>query len=195
MWRLIEKKMGPPHRMMRYCCSELKEHGGEGRICVTGVRWSESVKRKNNRAVAEILGSTKAKKMLFNDNDNARQMFENCAIKGKRIINPIIDWEESDVWEYLNHRNIVHCSLYDEGWTRLGCIGCPLAGSDMMIKEFNRWPKYRENYLRAFQRAINERHRRDKPCMWETPEDVMEFFLNDKEKTLITDGQIELEDI
>ena len=29
MWQLIIKHLGPPNRWMRYCCRELKEHGGE----------------------------------------------------------------------------------------------------------------------------------------------------------------------
>lgn len=46
MWELIPKKLMPPTRLVRYCCQELKEKGGKGRFCVTGVRWAESLKRK-----------------------------------------------------------------------------------------------------------------------------------------------------
>jgi phosphoadenosine phosphosulfate reductase len=153
MWRLIEQK-GLPTRWRRYCCSILKEGGGEGRICVTGVRWAESAKRKNNRSIAEILGNKKSEKILLNDNEADRRLFENCQIKGKRIINPIVDWLEEDVWEYLNSRQIEHCKLYDEGFTRLGCIGCPLAGTENMLQEFERWPKYYDSYFRAVERFI-----------------------------------------
>ena len=152
MWKLIEKK-GFPNRWRRYCCSILKEGGGSGRIVVTGVRWAESIKRKNNRGVAEIF-ENKKEKILLNDNDQDRRLFENCQLKGQRIVNPIIDWLEEDVWEYLNSRKIVHCKLYDEGHTRIGCIGCPLAGPETMKKHFEIWPKYKENYKRAIARFI-----------------------------------------
>lgn len=56
MWSLIPQRLMPPTRLVRYCCQELKERGGEGRFVVTGVRWAESVKRKNNRHLAEIHG-------------------------------------------------------------------------------------------------------------------------------------------
>ncbi len=46
MWSLIPKKMLPPTRVMRYCCSILKEQSGKNRMIVTGVRWAESVKEK-----------------------------------------------------------------------------------------------------------------------------------------------------
>lgn len=54
MWQLIVKKGMPPTRMVRYCCDELKEGGGRGHVAVTGVRWEESRKRKNNRGLLEL---------------------------------------------------------------------------------------------------------------------------------------------
>ena len=49
MWNLIPRKKMPPTRIVRYCCKELKEQGGKGRLKVTGVRWAESVNRKKNQ--------------------------------------------------------------------------------------------------------------------------------------------------
>jgi phosphoadenosine phosphosulfate reductase len=151
MWRLIERN-GPPTRLKRFCCKELKEHGGEGRICVTGVRWAESVRRKNDRKVLEYMGKTKKQKMLFDDNDEGRRLFENCMQKGKRVVNPIIDWLDEDVWEYLNSRKIEHCKLYDEGYTRLGCIGCPM--STHQEQELKDYPKFYNAYYRAVERFL-----------------------------------------
>ena len=47
MWNLIPRRLIPPTRLMRYCCTALKEGSGKGRFIATGVRWAESVKRKN----------------------------------------------------------------------------------------------------------------------------------------------------
>ena len=69
MWQLIVKKGMPPTRMVRYCCDELKEGGGRGRIMVTGVRWAESSKRRNNRGLLELNNYTKKYVKLMNDND------------------------------------------------------------------------------------------------------------------------------
>ena len=60
MWQLIEKKKMPPTRLVRYCCSELKEKGGKGRVKVTGVRWAESNNRNNNQSLVTIIGKPKA---------------------------------------------------------------------------------------------------------------------------------------
>ena len=37
MWNLIQKKLMPPTRIVRYCCAKLKEGGGNDRFIVTGV--------------------------------------------------------------------------------------------------------------------------------------------------------------
>jgi 3'-phosphoadenosine 5'-phosphosulfate sulfotransferase (PAPS reductase)/FAD synthetase len=127
--------------MKRWCCSELKEKGGEGRVCVTGVRWAESTKRKKRKPF-EIVTEKIEDKKLFNDNDEDRRLFETCMQKGKRVINPIIDWTDDDVWGYLSSRGIKHCCLYDQGEKRIGCIGCPLATNKSMINAFKKYPKY-----------------------------------------------------
>ena len=194
MWQLIPRKLMPPTRLARYCCQELKEGGGEGRIVVTGVRWAESVRRKQTRGIAEVLGkSKKTNYILLNDNEQGRMMFENCTKKGKRIVNPIIDWEDEDVWEYIHTRNIEYCKLYDEGFKRLGCMGCPMAGKDGMLHQFERWPKFKQAYIRAFQRMLDTRKTKGLENNWETPEDVFNWWVygqNRKDKEI--EGQIDL---
>ena len=193
MWQLIVKKGMPPTRMVRYCCDELKEGGGRGRIMITGVRWAESTKRKNNRGLLELNNYTKKYVKLMNDNDEARRMFETCAMKSMHTLNPIIDWTQEDVWEYLNSRNIPHCKLYDEGFDRVGCIGCPLAGSHQMRFEFARYPKYKQAYLRAFEKMLAVRKDNGKPYyQWQTADDVMEWWLDEKRHPKVDADQISL---
>ena len=93
--------------------------------------------------------------IMNDDNDENRRMVEQCYRTRKTMVNPIVDWTDEDVWWFLNRYNIPHCRLYDEGFERLGCIGCPLSGSRNMIRDFERWPKYKELYIRAFQRMID----------------------------------------
>jgi len=151
MFRLIQEK-GLPTRLKRWCCVELKERGGEDRVCVTGVRWAESNNRRNDRKPFEVKGNSKKENMLFNDNADERRMFENCMQKGKRVVNPIIDWEDEDVWEFIKSRNLPYCKLYDEGYSRLGCIGCPMVYDRK--RDFKRYPKFEENYKRAIARFL-----------------------------------------
>ena len=93
--------------------------------------------------------------VMNDDNATSRRLVESCFRTSKTMVNPIVDWEEEDVWNFLNSNDIPHCSLYDEGFTRLGCIGCPLSGSKNMIRDFERWPRYKELYILAFQKMID----------------------------------------
>ena len=93
--------------------------------------------------------------ILYNDNDESRKLVEFCYQKAHTTLNPIIDWTEEDVWEFLNDvAKVPHCELYDQGWYRLGCIGCPMATVHERQKAFEKWPIYKQNYIRAFERMI-----------------------------------------
>ncbi len=120
MWSLIPQKLMPPTRLVRYCCSVLKETGGAGRFICTGVRWAESTSRKNSRGIYERLGATKDKKIILaNDNDEKRMLFENCRLKAKRVVNPIIDWTDKDVHGFLEDAKVPMNPLYAEGQCRV----------------------------------------------------------------------------
>ena len=95
----------------------------------------------------------------MDDNEETRRMVEHCYAKRKTTINPIVDWTDDEVWEFLNEvAKVPHCELYDEGFTRLGCIGCPLQGRTGMLEDFERWPRYKELYIRAFDKMIQNHH-------------------------------------
>lgn len=179
MWNLIPRKLMPPTRWMRYCCSELKEGGAKGRWIATGVRWAESAKRKS-RGALEVLHSNKSKRLtLMNDNDESRMLMENCQLKGKRVVNPIIDWADTDIWGYADAEGIAINPMYACGWKRVGCIGCPLASKKERRKEFLQYPKYRDSYIRAFGRMLAERKQRGLDGSWKSGEDVYHAWMED----------------
>ena len=173
MLRLISEHTIPPTRQNRYCCAELKESQGQGRVVVTGVRWAESARRKNLHGVVNV--RTQSKKFIdqalanvplsklndrgglifLDDNEETKDLVEQCYIKKRTTVNPIIDWSDEEVWEFLNEvAQVPHCCLYDEGFTRLGCVGCPLQGRDGMIRDFERWPEVKNLYIKAFDMMI-----------------------------------------
>lgn len=189
MWSLIPQKLMPPTRKVRYCCSVLKETGGAGRFIATGVRWAESASRKNSRGIYEKNGDSEHRIILNNDNDDRRMLFENCKLKAKRTVNPIIDWTDDDVWDFLQSDDAPPCNpLYCEGWKRVGCIGCPMAGTKGRELEFARWPKYKDLYLLAFRNLLAERAKRGKYINWETPMDVFNWWMEYD----VLPGQIDL---
>ena len=180
MWNLIAEEMFPPTRTQRYCCKWLKESGGDGRMTVTGVRWAESVRRKNNQGLVtfpvksagkdpqlrqnqDFLLTNAGGVVLTNDNEESRRMVEQCYKRHKTTLNPIIDWTDADVWNFIRQSKIPYCSLYDEGFHRLGCIGCPMGSTRGRERDFKRWPKYKEAYFRSFDKMLQARKERGRP--------------------------------
>lgn len=149
MWKLIEKK-GFPTRKMRFCCEYLKEFAGKNAYCVLGVRWAESPRRKKNRFLYEKAGR---QIMTNNDNEAIRRMTESCIKKNKLMINPIIEWTDAEVWEYINRYKLPYNPLYDTGRKRVGCIGCPLSSNQK--KELLDNPRWAALYKRSAEKYLN----------------------------------------
>jgi len=155
MFRLIVKNKVPPLRTIRYCCRSLKEIGGKGRNVVTGVRWAESIRRRQRE-----------------------EYEESRHVPGKYFLHPIIDWTDLDVWDYIRAQDMPYCSLYDEGKTRIGCIMCPMQGTRGMLIDAERYPKYYKAYLRAFGKMLDALRADGKgyhDCS--TPEEVMHWWI------------------
>lgn len=193
MWNLIPRKRMPPTRIARYCCQYLKETNGKGRVTVTGVRWAESANRRRNQggmtiyskgakkeldeAGLEYVGTERGGMILNLDNADTRNAMELCYRTRKTLINPIIEWEDDDVWEFIHKYNVPYCELYDQGYRRLGCIGCPM--NTTAAEELERYPKYKALYMKAFERMLDEiRASGDGgKTRWKTAQDVMDWWL------------------
>jgi phosphoadenosine phosphosulfate reductase len=137
-FKAIADSRGLPSRINRWCCEEYKEMHGEGWVKVLGVRKAESVKRKKNWSEVSqwrVIGK---------------------ASETVPTICPIVDWQDEDVWQFINEQHLPYCSLYDEGWKRLGCIGCPMAGQHRKY-EFARWPGFEKAWRTATRRYFERR--------------------------------------
>lgn len=163
MFSLIGNRCLPPSRQMRYCCEVMKERTGEkGDTVYIGVRWAESSKRK--------------------------KLSMTSFWKEKIMVRPVIDWTDEEIWEYIKKYKLEYCELYDQGWDRLGCIGCPL-NSKNQKRELELYPKYRDNYVRAFNRMLETRKKKGKETTWKNGEEVMKWWLGETLKDSVLDGQ------
>jgi len=144
--RLANDARTMPTRIIRWCCAEYKEGQGEfergntsavGRVKVFGIRAAESNRRK---ARWKTWTPWKARGSASNDT---------------WALNPILYWTDEDVWRYIQDNNIPYCCLYDEGFKRLGCVGCPM--SPRRRQDFDRWPKYEQAWKRAAERCWHRR--------------------------------------
>lgn len=120
--------------------------------------------------------------MLNIDNDVNRRFVEQCYRTTSALVNPIVDWEDTDVWEFLHHYGCNSNPLYQCGESRIGCIGCPLQGAKGMNRDFARYPKYKEAYIRAFDKMLIARKERGMPMLEKlgnTGEEVMKWWLGE----------------
>lgn len=151
MFKLILENGCPPIRRTRYCCRVFKEEKGIGRIVMTGIRANES------------------------ENRQGRKVVESCRNNASIIVNPLIDWHESEVWDFIHSYGIPYSCLYDEGFSRLGCIMCPNAYYKTRLKEAARWPRFFAAYMGCFEQLAADENR-----TWKTSEEVMRWWLEEK---------------
>jgi phosphoadenosine phosphosulfate reductase len=130
---MAKKSNGPPTRLARWCCEIYKEQGGNGYLKSIGVRADESARRKG------------LWKTIVQDRNH----------KNGLILCPILYWSEADIWHFIRTNDMPYCSLYDEGFKRLGCIGCPMGGPKNQRREFGRYPRYEALWKRGFQAYWN----------------------------------------
>jgi len=181
MWNLIPKKLMPPTRIVRYCCEYFKERRFDNQHIMTGVRWAESARRKKGRGVHEKLHRQKEKRVIYVDeNDDAHKLFEICHKKARAATNPIIDWTTEEIWDYIRQNEIAVNPLYALGFSRVGCIGCPM--NTKALREFARYPKYKAAYIRTFEkmRLVRERRGRDNEGNFQSAESIFRWWTEPK---------------
>jgi phosphoadenosine phosphosulfate reductase len=149
---------GIPTRRVRWCCEEFKEsRSPRGATLLMGVRAAESPRRKKTWGVVTMHTKTR-----------------------KNAINPIIDWPDDMVWRFIGEQGLEVCSLYDEGFKRLGCIGCPM-GRATRIAAFKRWPRYEAMWKKGVKAAWD--HRQGKEWFgnkFDTWQDLWDWWLSDR---------------
>jgi phosphoadenosine phosphosulfate reductase len=136
MWTMVEKR-GLPTRRMRWCCAFYKETGGAGLIKISGIRGAES----KNRATAWSVMTPLTGKL-----------------KGW-MCNPAFYWTDADVWAFIRSESIPYCHLYDEGFKRLGCLGCPMSYNRK--RELEAHPGYMRGWRKAAHRYWDRVMERD----------------------------------
>lgn len=171
IYNIAVKKRILPSMRMRWCCAEYKETAGAGKVTLIGIRHAESARRAKRNEV-EINGRSfsgdlegleeyrkeKTKRLSKRKQKPTSVTIVNAdgertlgCIHGKEslLISPIIHWTNDDVWTFLNTLGIAHCELYDQGFTRIGCVLCPMSQPKQKYKEIERWPHVKRNWIKA----------------------------------------------
>ena len=128
-WQLVQQK-GLPMRNQRWCCEYIKEAGGKDRVILTGNRRAEGSKRR---------------KQCYVDTGRSKKL-------NKTFIRPILNFDNYDIWQYIRENNLPYCSLYDEGFKRLGCVLCPFSRNAERDEMY--FPRIVANWKRACDRLV-----------------------------------------
>lgn len=171
-----------PSKRIRWCCAELKEQAGAGKVTLIGIRKQESARRAKRHEVEvsnrQFSGSLeefhqwqeakikekeeklmkkmqKESKKVNEDFFSASKENEVRCIGGKDsiLISPIFEWTDKEVWEFLNNVvQVEHCELYDKGYKRIGCILCPMSSHKQKIHELKDFPYVKAGWIRAIKK-------------------------------------------
>lgn len=104
--------IGPPARMMRWCCTIFKTGAITKKI-------DSTFKSKKIYVFQGIRRSESSSRSKYERTSN------DSKIKKQIAVNPIIDWLDFDVWLYLLTNNVDFNDAYRQGFSRVGCWCCP----------------------------------------------------------------------
>lgn len=133
--KLVDE-IGPPSRVMRWCCTIFKagpihnllqSMGDQKVLTFYGIRRDESARRSNYHRVSWNDDKDHVGKVVKVDQDDELNGVTVGAKIGQQITgSPIIDWTEFDVWLYMLLNEVHFNKSYRLGYTRVGCWLCPL---------------------------------------------------------------------
>lgn len=178
-WALCRHHKMMPTQWTRFCCKDLKEAANAHAVTLTGVRRSESARRSSRQ---EIFLQTRRRHPEFTQGtfDQFTRYQETTVecLRGldKLTVNPILDWSEKDVWDFIHHYDIPINPLYEKGYRRVGCICCPMSNIKSIQREVNDYPKYYAAYLRLIHRIREAKRAQPEGDIWEDLTDEEVFW-------------------
>ena len=155
IYEMAKKKHILPTRILRWCCAGFKETSGVGKVTLIGIRKEESARRSKRQEISSTIKGKRNEETFDQWSEHEEKMVACVGGKDKILVLPIIHWTERDVWEFLNANGIPHCELYDQGLHRIGCICCPMSNREQKLKDIERWPHVKRNWIKAIQWLID----------------------------------------
>ena len=129
-------EMGPPSRVMRWCCtifkagpinSLLQTLGDQKVLTFYGIRRAESTRRSQYHRLSWNDDPDHVGVVVKVDQDDELNGVTVGAKIGQQVTaSPIVNWTEFDVWLYILLNGVDFNKSYRLGYTRVGCWLCPL---------------------------------------------------------------------
>ena len=125
------KVVGPPSRLMRWCCTVFKTGAIQKTI-------SSAFKDKNN--ILTFYGIRRNESV---SRSKYERESESPKITKQTVVSPIIDWIDFDVWLYILTTKIDFNDAYKLGYSRVGCWCCPNNGEwSEFLSKVHMYEKY-----------------------------------------------------
>lgn len=152
-YKLIVKKKCLPTRRIRYCCQYLKESSGAGTVTILGIRKQESsIRGRRNELELSNRKYSNTLDQFTIDTENKVVCIEG---KDKIMLSPIIHWSSYDVWQFIWSKHIEYCELYDKGYTRIGCMFCPMSPTRAKMLDRKRYPGVERLIKKSISELVN----------------------------------------
>lgn len=107
--------IGPPARMMRWCCSMFKT-GPITRV-INGLY--------RNQQILTFYGIRKSESVARSKYNRIEDDAESVKIQQQTVASPIFFWKDMDIWLYILSEGIDFNDAYRLGYDRVGCWCCP----------------------------------------------------------------------
>ena len=107
--------IGPPARMMRWCCSMFKT-GPITRVINSMYR---------NQQILTFYGIRKSESISRSKYNRLEDDSESVKIQQQTVASPIFFWKDIDIWLYLFTEDVNFNDAYRLGYDRVGCWCCP----------------------------------------------------------------------
>jgi len=153
-WNVHVMRNGLPQRDQRWCCGLIKEAGGNVMDKILGMDSQEPWKRSKYNCFMEHKKDTSTHWLL-----------------------PVLNWSDLDIWQYIGERSLETCSLYHQGFTRIGCVLCPNHGLEESLFEMRMFPKIAQIWRSAADRYIQKRIERGTPMTHKTGEEYFNWWI------------------
>jgi len=86
---------------------------------------------------------------------------------------PILDWNEADVWDYIEKYKLPYPEVYDEGLGRCGCIVCPYHTVKQNQYYRARYPGYFRLFEKQVRKWFYKRLGQGRTMAYDTPEEFL----------------------
>lgn len=170
IYNLSIKKGMIPSAFKRFCCREYKEYAVKSCVCLLGVRRDESRRRRKEGEMRirggkiegnvddflAFMESPSALSPVFKSTDSVNHYMACMDGREEIIMNPIVDWTDDDVWEFHQSLSLDHSPWYDFGFTRVGCMHCPMGSKRIHEMELKLYPNLKVRWVKTIAHILGD---------------------------------------